>query len=425
MKKNGKRCISVGKCDKKYFFLVLAAIIINIILFFSSFGILIYALKYGNLMENIINPISCFFFKNFTESLMIIPGIILKKKTSLKQTSLKPTSKPRKSQLLENINELIAIQNPKHFNIKDKIYFIIFVILSILLDAGFLVYVLFLYKKFFNLIIDKYYFQFELIILFLISKLRYKFEFYKHQYISIIVITIFEVVNLVIQYFTGIEGEFFYDLFFNIGYAFFHSLMIIYIKELIENKYFSPYKVGYTFGLIKLVIGTIVLIIASFFQCEEDYCLLEYNKKKYFAHIFSIFTLSGLMMLGFYLFRAILVMINYIIINDFSVLHSFLLIYCSEIIGIKLILLDINTNLYYFIYYIVVYLGLGIFFILLFLEVIELNICGLSFYVKSNIQSRAMKELLLFNDEGDDSDEEEEIEENNSTNVELGNANSN
>ena len=84
MKKNGKRCISVGKCDKKYFFLVLAAIIINIILFFSSFGILAYALKYGNIMENIINPISCFFFKNFTESLMIIPGLILKKKNFFK-----------------------------------------------------------------------------------------------------------------------------------------------------------------------------------------------------------------------------------------------------------------------------------------------------------------------------------------------------
>ena len=109
MKKNGKRCISVGKCDKKYFFLVLAAIIINIILFFSSFGILVYALKYGNLMENIINPISCFFFINFTQSIMIIPVILFIKKTSLKQTSLAQTSKPRKSQLLENIRELIAI----------------------------------------------------------------------------------------------------------------------------------------------------------------------------------------------------------------------------------------------------------------------------------------------------------------------------
>ena len=72
-------------------------------------------------------------------------------------------------------------------------------------------------------------------------------------------------------------------------------------------------------------------------------------------------------------------------------------------------------DIYYFIINVVL-LIIGIFFILIFLEMIEINFCGMSYNTKENVKNRSEIEIEFVdknkNDENN-SDDEEEKEENN------------
>ena len=167
-----------------------------------------------------------------------------------------------------------------------------------------------------NLIyITNYTYQFEFIFLFLVSKFLYNTKYYKHQNISMIILVLIALIKFIFNFYeTEIEKVAFLLLFYII-YSFFKTLLICYIKGLMEYKYFSIYKASYIFGMIDLIIVTIVYIIISFIPCETDYCKIEYNGKKYFGNIILIFTLYGLFMLFIFLTKAIFKILNYNIIN--------------------------------------------------------------------------------------------------------------
>ena len=113
-------------------------------------------------------------------------------------------------------------------------------------------------------------------------------------------------------------------------------------------------------------------------------------------------------MFALFLIKAILLVLNYIIIHDFTVCHSFLflqLFYFIEIVN----LLVKENSLYKSITLLIISF-INIFFILLFLEFIEINIFKISYNTKKNIESRAFddKEFYAIND--GENDEEEEID---------------
>ena len=98
-------------------------------------------------------------------------------------------------------------------------------------------------------------------------------------------------------------------------------------------------------------------------------------------------------MLLFFTFKSIVLVLNYVIVNEFSVCHSFLLIQITQIIENAIILsLDFGSSdktydiLLAFIF---VFFALNIFFILLFLEIIEINCCNINYNTKKNIAERA------------------------------------
>ena len=59
-----------------------------------------------------------------------------------------------------------------------------------------------------------------------------------------------------------------------------------------KYKYFSIYKIMYTFGIINSVLSLIIYSIVSLIPCNKDniFCPLECKKKYYFDHIFSLFS---------------------------------------------------------------------------------------------------------------------------------------
>ena len=309
------------------------------------------------------------------------------------------------------------------FSSKEKIFFICVLFLKLSLNVMYIFYYLHIEKSVINYNITVNFlvftsFQFELIFLFLLTKLLSNIQFYRHQYLSIMILAVLELTTFIIKFIDRSIILFFRNLTINISFSFLKSLLAIYAKELMENKYYSPYKACYIFGLFNLLIITIAYIISSFIPCNKLLCYVKYNDQKYFAHFLTIFNFSGLFFLFIFILKAVISVLHYIVIHDFSVCHSiFIIQFHQNILGI---LLKTNNALLTFIL-IVLFLGINTFFISIFLEIIELNICNISYNTKKNIQGRIiddnnyyMIEMKQYKD--DDVEEEEKEEEDGSKN---------
>ena len=408
-----KCCLSFGKCSKKLWLLILASFITNISLFLALYFFTMNTTEFDSL-----NILSYLFFQNLCQSFMFIPHLISKKMNASRRNS--PISKNIEQSNSSSIfNES---SNSITFTLQEKLYFIFFIFLKLFTEIFLITYLFFVFENRTLTYELTFSFQFELICLFLLSKLFYNNQYYKHQYIVITIVTIFEIYWCFLNYLNKGAGYFFLTVHCNIIHSFLRSTIIAYIKGLMEYKYISPYKVCFIFGLLDLIIVTIVYIIASFFPCEGYLCLEEYNGKKYFGHILSIFDMNIFKRLLFFTLKSILLVLNYVIINEFSVCHYFLPIKINQLfenslwyISFGFAIDDVFFKL--IIASIFVIFGLSIFCILLFLEIIEINCCKINYNTKKNIEKRAVTDLE-FDDLNFDNNTEDSFNDNNVINDE-------
>ena len=265
-----KRCISCGKINKRYFFLVLGVIITLIIYLVVIFEFQKNAKKINLDIDNLtfLNILSYTFFLNIGESLMIIPHFILKKRSSLKNIEINTRHSTNLS------IKYIFNRKSIDFSLKEKKNFYAVGLLKLFLDIMFIAYQLYIEIDFKLIKFFTYYFQFELLFIFLSSKIMYNIQFYRHQYLSIFILTISGFINFLIKNYDNKIGKFFFSLFSHMLYSFLKAFITVYIKGLMEYKYISPYKACYIYGIINLIIITIAYIITSFFPCNynEETC---------------------------------------------------------------------------------------------------------------------------------------------------------
>ena len=382
-----KCCLSFGKCNKKFWALIVSALIIDVVFiiliiyfFYSAHNIDI-----NFLME--INMLPYLFMENLCQSFMIIPHLIFKKMNTSKERD----SFPRTTSI-----NYIFNKNQITFSFRDKIYLIFFLFLKLFTDVYYITYLIFVCKiSSFNKELT-YVFYFQLIFLFLLSKLFYKKQYYKHQYISIAILTIFEFISFFFQFVSGSVGSFFFNLHCHIVYSFLKSSVTVYIKGLMEYKYYSPYKTCFIFGFVNLIIIALVYLIASFFPCDGELCLEIYNMKRYFGNFLSLLNTSIFIMLLFFTLKSIVLILNYVIINEFSVCHSFLILQLSQKLETTITASfffgdDTYDNITVVLIYI--FFILNVFFILVFLEIIEINRCNCNYNIKKSIALRAETEV--------------------------------
>ena len=180
------------------------------------------------------------------------------------------------------------------------------------------------------------------------------------------------------------------------------------IKYLWTTFFFSPYKVLYLFGFINGIIIFIVCLVSTYIPCSNNYyCLVEYNNEYYFDNIKNFFNYDLSEIILFSLFTIIFSNIKLLIImiiQDYTLCHSFLPY------KILYLITDINLsnltkiNKAFGLIFSICYFILDLFFILVFLEIIELNFCGLNRNLKTNIMDRAIvdrKESECIIDEDD------------------------
>ncbi len=135
-----KCCISFGKFNKKYFYLILGVIITQLILVFLIVIFNIYSRDKNINHFNVINFMSYIFFTSLCESFMIIPDLILKKSISSKNNT-------QLAKKLEKYTiEFIFNDNSPEFSSKESIIFICAGILKLFLDIVYIIYKLYLEK---------------------------------------------------------------------------------------------------------------------------------------------------------------------------------------------------------------------------------------------------------------------------------------
>ena len=137
--------------------------------------------------------------------------------------------------------------------------------------------------------IDERYNSIKFIILFISSIFIFKMRYYKHQYISIIIIIALEIIRYIFKIkYNNNENEgrkinSFEELLFQLLRALLDSVFIGYSKILMELKFLSPFKVTYIFGLQTLLIIIIIYIILSYITVDDNksYCYVKYNNDCY------------------------------------------------------------------------------------------------------------------------------------------------
>ena len=241
--------------------------------------------------------------------------------------------------------------------------------------------------------IDEQYVSTEFIFLFCTSFFIFKLNYYKHQYITIIIIIFLEIFRLLIKLINNGKSDFFEKTGLQILRAILDSIFVSYSKGLIEYKYFSPYKALYTFGFFNGLIMLIIYIIVTFIPIDSKskFCSLEYENKCYFDNFFSIF--KGFNFAQFFGLFCNMVsatgiqLIFNIISKDYTICHIFTYYSISSLYELTkqkekyILICGIISNI------------LEILMTFVFLEIIILNFYGLNENVKINIEKRAQEDF--------------------------------
>ena len=240
----------------------------------------------------------------------------------------------------------------------------------------------------------------NILLIALFSYLLLKMKLYKHHYLIIFIITIIGIAcNFISGNFTLVQLKKNYKGY--LTYFFAESTMnILYVlyKFFMIKKFIKSYEILFFQGLIDVVIGIITLIITTKIYETFD-SFNEYINDLDGAEI-GIFI--GLMFTNF-----ITYLIYYIIIDIFTPFHIFLLNILSQIL-----IFSCTGGLESETYIIVLFwilLAICIFMVLVFIEIIQLNFCGLSTMTKMNIEERASKDVGLCKNNDDNATLEQKL----------------
>ena len=270
----------------------------------------------------------------------------------------------------------------------------------------------------------------ELPLLSYLNSKYFKIKIYLHHtlviYLNLIICGISKIIALIIFIYKGKEGsviELYKKNWGVIPLGIITYLIIMTsrafvlneIKVLMEYKYISPIKLLIIYGIIGVIITTIIGTISTFIECNNinsflEICkILDTNKVAYLENfkIWSIdiyknniifelfFLLIGIIMNFLYRLFYILIIKN---LNTIHIIFSNL-IYTSLLIwiGAAKIFNEDNTQKNFPVFKVIVNL-IVIFGILLYLEMIELNFCNLNYNIKKAIIDRSIEDYELKSD---------------------------
>ena len=214
-----------------------------------------------------------------------------------------------------------------------------------------------------------------------------KKKLYKHHYLTIVTFIVFGVL------FDLILGRFITDYLINNLINFvteiLFSLTYVMFKFYMLKKFIKPYEILFFMGFIESILGIITLIITTNNDYVDNFYL--YYDKLDTKEVFFFILLS----IDFFAYNLMLVTI----IDIFSPFHIFLMNIFNELMNYFIHINEENpaTSIITLIFMLIC-----IFMALVYIEIIQLNFCGLSDMTNKNIELRARLDTdLINNNEGD------------------------
>ena len=256
-----------------------------------------------------------------------------------------------------------------------------------------------------KLIFNENYYFIALFFLYISTRILYKFHFYSHHKLSIGLIIIIGAIRYTLKIVVFHSPNFTFPLDYILLFclaviAFFEALLYVYIKLVVEFRYYSPFLISFMVGLVCTCIAILILLFSRI-NCDNKFCKLI-NQSRNFdfssKEIFFLFLLS--FFYGFYFFCLVLVIRNY------SPCHLFLLFQSKEFIINIFYSID-NWNTWKFIMILITFI-LEINASFVFMEMIELRFCGLDKNLKNSIVERADKEAKILLEDIEDPKKDEE-----------------
>ena len=233
----------------------------------------------------------------------------------------------------------------------------------------------------------------DVFFLYLAFRLFHKVIFYRHQYVAIIIIILMGLGRFIIKFFFDKELKKKFDDNFDytliiviIVFPFIDSIKIYFLEKYMIYHYYSPFFICILIGFIYLLISGIFIFIFYNIDCDPDICRYLSNERMEVPNDGQIFLL-----IGYSIFYSAEHLMNLITINSFTAFHLILVVTLGTLINgfydlyPKFKLFDLILN-------IVVY-SFQIIGVLVFIEAIELNFCGLNSNLKKNIMFRAGNEV--------------------------------
>ena len=343
----------------------------------------IYSKKIGE--NKLLGP----FLSYFGYLLIIFPELIAKKCNSSDSSKIKIEREKNNENFINRPYKYVNDTSNNNIKIRDVIIFFSF---------SFLEFSYILVELLNEHYIEEY-FVFGTLIWFIAPEFIFKKKYYKHQKISILFIIIIGTIKSIIS--ISVFHKFNYkqlllEIFIHSGSAIFYG----YIKILMEFKYFSPFQCCYLFGIVNTPLIIIIYFIVSYIPCNNEFLCGE---KKYFDNIYSLIDKLNFNECFFLILECICEGIGFLMINmimyKFTPYHVLIPFHATFCI-INLLSRQAKTAE---IIISVIYVIFEIIFILIFLEIIELNFCNLNKNLKRKIEERAINEEIY--NENDDEDQ--------------------
>ena len=229
--------------------------------------------------------------------------------------------------------------------------------------------------------------SFEMVFLIILSILLLKYKFYKHHIISLGIFFVFGIIcEIVLGTYDNISGTFILVKFIRIMEIAIDATLYCYQKYMMEKYYYPYWNVGFVPGTVFFTITT-GLFIAVLADPNQEKSSVNFISSFYlYFHQIETVKVIVRIVVGFILHFIVCpttVLIIYyfspsyiLIISQFSRIFNILVIYSPE-------------KLYCIIFYII-----QIFALMIHLEILELNFCGLNKYTKQNIETRGIDDTL-------------------------------
>ena len=363
------KCISFGKIDKKLLIPVVGGLTTLIYKYIVKNNP-----KYKILTQN---PFLVSIYVAFGMILAIIPHLILKNR------SKKDSNNQRKLIEHSKLNIELIVDDYDIFD-RTKFAKFRFIFYSTVFDfAQSLLYSLFALNNSFNL------WNFDILLFSLFSYLMLKTKLYRHQYISMIIIIILGFgLNITEAYKDDTEntsGAFEIIMIFISEICF--SFGIVIIKYNMEKNYSNPYEICIWEGAIGFIINLICLVSFNLSGLTIDGIkypdnIIEYVENFNYNDFIVCFTIT---IAHFFLNISLLLTCHY-----FTPTHTLIIFIIKDCHLYLRSSENVFLNISGFLILILIALAF-----LIFIEIIEINICNISYDTKKNIEIRSRKESLI------------------------------